>query len=76
MYSGTNTLSYNIYWSTAYSQIMGDGTGGSFAGSAGPFTVTAGGSNYATGTMYGAIPAAQDAAVGSYSDIITMTVTY
>lgn len=76
MYSGTNTLNYNIYWSTAYSQIMGDGTGGSFAGTAGPFTVTAGGSNYATGTMYGAIPAAQDVAVGSYSDVITVTVTY
>jgi spore coat protein U-like protein len=76
MYSGTNTLSYNIYWSTAYSQIMGDGTGGSFAGTAGPFTVTAGGSNSATGVMYGAIPAQQDVAVGSYSDVITMTVTY
>jgi spore coat protein U-like protein len=76
MFSGTNTLNYNIYWSTAYSQIMGDGTGGSFAGTAGPFTVPAGGSNFATGTMYGLIPITQDIAPGSYSDLITVTVTY
>jgi spore coat protein U-like protein len=76
MFSGVNALNYNIYWSTAYNQIMGDGTGGSFAGSAGPFAVPAGGSNFATGTMYGLIPASQDVAPGAYSDIITVTVTY
>jgi spore coat protein U-like protein len=76
MFSGANALDYNIYWSTAYNQIVGDGTGGSFAGSAGPFVVAAGGSNFATGTFYGRIPAAQDAAPGAYSDIITVTVTY
>jgi spore coat protein U-like protein len=76
MFSGTNPLSYNIFWSTAYNQIVGDGSGGSFAGSAGPFIVPAGGSNFATGTFYGRIPASQDVAPGSYSDIITVTVTY
>ena len=76
MFSGVNALNYNIYWSAAYNQIMGDGTGGSFAGSAGPFPVSAGGSNFATGTMYGLIPASQDVAPGAYSDIITVTVTY
>jgi spore coat protein U-like protein len=76
MFSGSNALNYNIFWSTAYSQIMGDGSGGSFAGSAGPFTVTAGGSNFATGTMYGFIPASQDVAAGSYADVITVTVSY
>jgi spore coat protein U-like protein len=76
MFSGANALDYNIYWSTAYNQIVGDGTGGSFAGSAGPFVVTAGGSNFATGTLYGRIPASQDVAPGVYSDIITLTVTY
>jgi spore coat protein U-like protein len=76
MFSGVNTLNYNIYWSTAYAQIMGDGTGGSFAGTAGPFTVPAGGSNFATGTMYGLIPASQDVVPGSYADMITVTVTY
>jgi spore coat protein U-like protein len=76
MFSGANALNYNIYWSTAYNQIVGDGSGGSFGGSAGPFTVTAGGSNFATGTFYGLIPASQDVAPGSYSDVITVTVTY
>jgi spore coat protein U-like protein len=76
MFSGANSLNYNIYWSTAYNQIVGDGTGGSFAGTAGPFTVLAGGSNTATGTFYGLIPASQDVVPGAYSDVITVTVTY
>lgn len=76
MLSGSNSLNYNIYWSTAYSQIMGDGSGGSFAGTAGPFTVFAGGTNTATGTMYGMVPAQQDVAPGSYLDTILVTVTY
>jgi spore coat protein U-like protein len=76
MFSGANALNYNIYWSTAYNQIVGDGTGGSFAGTAGPFVVLAGGSNTATGTFYGLSPASQDVAPGAYSDVITVTVTY
>jgi spore coat protein U-like protein len=75
MFSGVNTLNYNIYWSPAYTQIMGDGTGGSFAGTA-SFVVPAGGSNFATGTMYGLIPASQDVVPGGYSDVITVTVSY
>jgi len=75
MFSGVNTLNYNLYWSAAYTQIMGDGTGGSFAGTA-TFVVPAGGSNFATGTMYGLIPASQDVVPGGYSDVITVTVTY
>ncbi len=76
MFSGANSLNYNIFWSAAYNQIIGDGTGGSFAGTAGPFAVPAGGSNTATGTLYGLIPASQDVVPGAYSDVITVTVTY
>lgn len=76
MFSGANSLDYNIFWSTAYAQVMGDGSGGSFAGSAGPFTVFAGGTSTATGTMYGRVPAQQDVAPGSYVDTILVTVTY
>jgi spore coat protein U-like protein len=76
MFSGANVIDYNIYWSTAYNQIVGDGTGGSFGGSAGPFVVTAGGSVTVTGTFYGLIPTSQDVAPGNYSDVITVTVTY
>lgn len=76
MFSGGNSLDYNIYWSTAYSQIIGDGSGGSFAGSAGPFKVFAGGSNSVTSTIYGLIPPSQDVAPGLYSDVVIVTVTY
>ncbi len=76
MLSAANSLNYNIYWSTAYNQIVGDGSGGSFAGSTQPFTVTAGGTNFATGTFYGMVPAGQDVAPGSYADVIAVTVTY
>jgi spore coat protein U-like protein len=76
MFSGVNALNYNIYWSTAYNQIIGDGSGGSFGGSAGPFPVAAGGSQLVTGTFFGLIPTSQDVAPGSYSDVITVTVTY
>ena len=76
MLSGSNALNYNIYWSTAYTQVMGNGTGGSYSGSAGPITIIAGGTGQATGTMYGYIPPSQDVAPGGYADVITVTVTY
>jgi spore coat protein U-like protein len=76
MLSGANSLNYNIYWSTAYNQVVGDGSGGSFPGSTQPFTVPAGGTNFATGTFYGLVPAGQDVAPGTYADIITVTVSY
>jgi spore coat protein U-like protein len=63
MFSGVNTLNYNIFWSTAYNQIIGDGSGGSVAGSVGPFRVAAGGSNVVTETFYSLIPASQDVAI-------------
>ncbi len=76
MVSGTSVLDYNIYWSSADTQIMGNGTGGSYSGQAGPITITAGGSQQATATMYGYAPPQQDVAPGGYSDVITVTVTY
>jgi spore coat protein U-like protein len=76
MFSGPNALNYNLYWSTQYSQVMGDGSGGSYAGTAGPFTVIAGGGVPVTGTMYGRIPSLQDVLPGSYVDTLLVTVTY
>lgn len=77
MFSGVNTLNYNIFLNTAYNQIIGDGSGGTVTGSVGPFRVAAGGSNVVeTETFYGLIPASQNVAPGSYSDVITVTVTY
>jgi len=76
MFSGVNALNYNIFWSTAYNQIIGDGSGGSVAGSVGPLRVDADASNVVTETFFGLIPTLQNAAPGSYSDVITVTVTY
>ncbi len=77
MFSGVNPLNYNIYLSAAHNQIVGDGTGGSVVGSTTPFVVVAGGSSVTvTWTLYGLIPASQNVLPGSYSDLITVTVTY
>lgn len=75
MKSGTNTLSYNIYLTPAYAQILGDGTAGTYAPSDSG-TVVAGQQYQVTGTMYGLMPALQDVAPGAYVDSIIVTVTY
>ena len=76
MIAGSQALNYNIYFSTAYTQVWGDGTGGSFYGTA-TLTLTAGNpTQQATGVLYGQIPAGQDVGAGSYLDTIVVTVTY
>jgi len=75
MASGTNTLQYNLFTTAAFSQIFGDGTGASK-------TVAGTGAGVATAnavTVFGQLPdsAANQAAVpGSYTDTITVTVSY
>jgi len=68
-------LYYNLYTGSDYAMIWGDGSGGSsvvsdrfFAQALSPVTRTY--------TIYGRIPAAQDPAVGSYTDTIIVTVEY
>lgn len=70
--SGADALSYNLYQDAAHTQIWGDGTGGSieFSGKVTP------GKPSLSATVYGVLPAAQDVAVGSYLDTITVTVNY
>jgi spore coat protein U-like protein len=75
MGSGANTLQYNLYTSAALTTIFGDGTGGTG-------TVPGTGLGVATANsvqVFGQLPdnATNQAAVpGSYSDTITVTVTY
>jgi spore coat protein U-like protein len=75
MASGTNRLQYNLYSTTAYGTILGDGTGGTLLS-------TGVGAGLATGNVlnvYGQLPdnaTNQVAVPGSYSDTITVTVTY
>jgi spore coat protein U-like protein len=67
--SGTNLLNYNLFRNAARTQIWGDGSSG---------TSVFSGNNIRnqTLTVYGRLPAAQDAAVGTYSDNIVATVIF
>jgi spore coat protein U-like protein len=76
MVSGANTLAYNLFYDAAFTQIRGNGTGGSQTGGA-SFTLTrASPTQSATSTIYGRIPAGQDVAPGLYADTIIVTITY
>lgn len=70
--SGANTLNYNIYTTSGFTVIWGDGTGGTsqvtYNGAGNPNSL-----NY---TAYGRVPAGQYVTPGSYADTITVTVTY
>jgi spore coat protein U-like protein len=75
MKSGANILQYNIYLTPSYTQVIGDGSAGTYALSDSG-TVTAGQVYQVVGSMYGFLPPSQDVAAGSYSDMIVVTVTY
>lgn len=75
MASGANTLQYNLYTTNAYATVFGDGTGttatsaGTGAGVATANTLTVFGQLLDSTTNQAAVP-------GSYSDTITVTVSY
>lgn len=76
MLSGASALGYNLYYDAAFSQVRGDGTGGSQQGGA-TFNLTRTAPTASvTSVIYGRIPALQDVAPGSYVDTIVVTVTY
>ena len=68
MTNGANLLAYNLFTDPQRLSIWGDGSGGTST-----LSGTGTGGSY---TVFGRIPAAQNAAVGSYSDTIVVTVTY
>jgi len=74
MTNGGNQLAYNLYSDAGYSQVWGNGTGGSslVSGSI-PLRF-----DFTNHTVYGRIPLStqRSAVVGSYSDSIIVTVTY
>jgi len=70
MKSGTRTLGYQLYLDTARSSVWGDGTASSA-------TVAGTGTGSAqTLNLYGRIPSLANVVPGSYSDTVTVTVTY
>lgn len=68
MTGGASQLDYNLFTDSQRVTVWGDGTAGSTTVSA-----TGTGASY---TVYGLIPARQNVPAGSYSDTITVTVTY
>ena len=76
MSSGTNQLDYDLYTSSAYSSIWGDGTGGSQK-ITGTVTVLLLGGTTRSLVVYGRIPGSQATVkAGVYSDAVLVTVTY
>lgn len=68
MASGANNLNYNLYTDATRTIVWGDGTGS---------TATVNGSGTSgSHTVYGRIPARQNAYVGTYSDVITVTLAF
>lgn len=72
--SGTNRLNYQVYKDAGYSQVFGNGAGGTytFTGSA----TLGSGSASGSATLYSIIPAGQGPTPGSYSDTLTLQVSY
>jgi spore coat protein U-like protein len=69
MKSGSNRLNYNLYTSADRTQVWGDGHGASQL-------MTVRKNKATTLSVFGQIPAGQDAAVGTYTDPIVATVTF
>ena len=67
MKSGTSSLNYNLYTTSSYATVWGNGTSGSATRS-----LSAAGSY----TVYGRIPALQNVAAGTYTDNVVVTLTY
>ncbi|MFC0444233.1 spore coat U domain-containing protein [Pseudidiomarina halophila] len=69
MLNGEDALIYNLYSDPSYSFIWGDGSG---------VTTTVSGATATTQLhdIYGRMPAGQDVAVGTYTDVIIVTVQF
>jgi spore coat protein U-like protein len=76
MLVGVAPLNYNIYFDSTYTTIRGNGTAGTQTGQATLTVSSANRTATATGTLFGRIPAGQNAVPGSYSDTIVITLTY
>jgi spore coat protein U-like protein len=69
---GASTLWYNLYRDATRLVVWGDGTGGT--SQYGPVTPPSGANVVVT--IYGRVPALQNAPVGTYTDTITATILY
>ncbi len=72
MTMGTNRLGYNIYTTSGYGTVWGDGNGASSTQSFSALLSL----GTITFTAYGIVPTGQYLSTGTYNDTITVTVTY
>ena len=70
--SGAEQLGYNLYLDQAYSAVWGDGSSGTQVYQ----NRKPGKNNSINIPVYGRIPAGQDAAAGTYSDNVVLTVLW
>ncbi|MGK2741149.1 Csu type fimbrial protein [Tepidicaulis sp. LMO-SS28] len=75
MSSGGHTLSYNLYADPSCTQILGDGSGATSIFSDG-YLLDLLYFRTRDYTVYGRMPAGQNAAAGSYSDVLAATVVF
>lgn len=68
MQNGAHQLTYNLYTDLAHVSVWGDGTGNSM-------TVSGNGTNVDY-PVYGSVPAGQNPYVGSYSDVVTVVLSF
>ncbi|MGH8522968.1 MAG: Csu type fimbrial protein [Gammaproteobacteria bacterium] len=74
MANGANPFNYNLYTAATRLNVWGDGSAGTSFVSNGILVVLLGVT--VNHTVYGRVPALQNVAVGSYSDNITVTLTF
>ncbi len=70
--SAASQLAYNLYLDAARTAVWGDGTEGTQE----YFGTSSGSSDTVTVSIYGRVPAGQDAAVGTYTDTITVVLNF
>jgi spore coat protein U-like protein len=75
---GPARLDYNLFRNAGRTEVWGNGTSGSFPVSGSMRVGPGQGNRTRTNThdIFGRVPAQQDAAVGTYSDTIVVTVTF
>lgn len=76
MASGGDRLNYNVFTTNGYSTVWGDGSGGSATRFV-AFTLNPARPTRSQDLVgYGRVPALQNAAAGTYSDVLVVTVTF
>jgi spore coat protein U-like protein len=72
--NGGSPMAYNVYTSATYGTVWGNGTTGAVISGSAPLILGSSTNNH---TVYGKIPANQTTLkAGSFSDSLTMTITY